>query len=95
MHLPFLVQRVQTSYLQPSLNLAGQGAEVAHALQFVVRQLDVEMILQLREQIQRLQAVDAESLKEIVVGGEFFARNLEVRSRPDSESRQESFRLLA
>jgi hypothetical protein len=38
----------------------------------------MEMILQFGEQIQRLQAVNAESLKEIVVGGELFARNLEV-----------------
>src|SRR5208283_5572763 len=65
--------------LQPRLNLASQRAEVGHALQFVIRELDAEVILQFRQQVERLQAVDAECLKEVVIGGELFARNLEMR----------------
>ena len=76
--------------LQPRLNLAGQGAEVGHALQFVVRQFDVKMIFQFREQIERLQAVDPKRLEEIVVGRELFARNFEVR-RGQSEDLVEVF----
>ena len=46
----------------------GKRAEIADALEFVVGQLDVEMLLDAREQIERLQAVDAELLEEIVAG---------------------------
>src|SRR5215469_1672593 len=35
--------------LEPSLYLASQSAEVGHPLQFVVRKLDVKMILELRQ----------------------------------------------
>src|ERR1022692_2122691 len=39
------------------------------------------MILQLGQQIQRLQAINPESLEEVVVGTQFFPRHLEVRRR--------------
>ena len=57
----------------------GERAEIADALQFVIRQLDVEMLLEPREQVERLQAVDAERLEEIVVRLELFARHFEMR----------------
>src|SRR5579872_3283707 len=66
------------SYLQASLNLARQRAEVGHSLQFVVRKLDMKMILQFRQQIECLQAVNAERLEEIIVGREFLAGHFEV-----------------
>jgi hypothetical protein len=37
------------------------------------------MILQLGEEIERLQAVDAERLEKVLVGRKFFARDFEVR----------------
>src|ERR1035438_2134495 len=67
------------SHLQPCLNLGGKCAEIGHALQFVIRQLNPEVIFQLREQVERLQAVDTERLEEVFVGREFLARHFEVR----------------
>ena len=64
--------------LQANLDFAGQSAKVTHALQFVIRQLYAEVILQLREQIKRLQAVYSEGLEEIVIGGKLLARNFEM-----------------
>ncbi len=61
------------------MNAFGQGAEIADALEFVVRQLDVEVLLDARQQIERLQAVDSQLLEEIVVGRELLARHLEMR----------------
>ena len=49
------------------MDALGESAEVADALKFVVGQLDMEMLLDARQQIERLQAVDAELLEEIVV----------------------------
>ena len=49
------------------LDALGERAEIADALKFVVGQLDAEMLLDAREQVERLQAVDAELLEEIVV----------------------------
>ena len=46
----------------------GKRLEIAYALDFVVGQLDAEMILDSREQIERLQTVDGQLLVEIVVG---------------------------
>ena len=56
-----------------------QCSEIGDALQFVVRQFDVEMMLQPSEQIERLQAVDAERLEEIVVGSKLLARHFKLR----------------
>src|SRR5581483_9165133 len=75
---PFRTGGFPGTDLKAGLNLARQGAEVAYALQFIIRQLNMKMIFQLGQQIQRLQAVDAEGLEEIVVGRESFARHLEV-----------------
>ena len=41
----------------------------------------MKMMLQPRQQVERLQAVDAESLEKIVVGRQLLARNFEVRGR--------------
>src|SRR5438270_6127869 len=41
----------------------------------------MEMIFQPRQQIERLQAVDAESLEEVIVRRKLLARHLEVRGR--------------
>ena len=64
--------------LQPRLNSLRQCAEVRHALQFVIRQLDAEVMLEPREQVERLQAVNAESLEKVVIRRELFPRHLEV-----------------
>src|SRR5271157_1402464 len=64
--------------LQSRLNLSGQRAEVGHALQFIIRQLDMEVIFQLGQQVERLQAVNAQRFKEVAVGSEFFARHFEM-----------------
>ena len=69
--------------LQPRLNLARQRAEVGHALQFVVRQLDMKMILQPGQQIERLQTVDPSALKKSSSGDKFFPRHFEMRRPPD------------
>src|SRR5580692_6388855 len=63
---------------QPSLDPVGQRSEIRHALEFVVRQLDAKMIFQPRQQIERLQAVHAERLKEVVVRGQRLSRHFEV-----------------
>jgi hypothetical protein len=55
-----------------------ESAEIAHALEFVVGQLDVKMLLEAREQIERLETIDAELLEEIVAGAKLLARHLEV-----------------
>lgn len=65
---------------EPRLNLSGQSAEVRYTLQFVIWKLDMEMIFQFREQIERLQAVNSESLEKISVRMQIFSRHFEVRS---------------
>ena len=77
------------SHLQPGLNSGSQCAKVGDALQFVIRELNPEMILQFREQVERLQAVDTERLEEVFFRGELLARHLEVR-RGECEDRVES-----
>jgi hypothetical protein len=64
--------------LKPGLNALSEGAEVAHALELVVGQLDVEMLFEPAKQFKRLQAVNAQLLEEIVLGMEFGARDVEV-----------------
>lgn len=58
-----------------------QRAEIAHPLKFVVGQLDVEMLFQSCEQIESLEAVDAQRLEKIIPGIEVFARHVEMRGR--------------
>src|SRR3954452_9587088 len=80
MHVTGLISvDTEQNDLQPGLNLASQSAEVAYALKFVVGQLDREMTFQLGKQIECLQAINAEGLEEIFVGGEFLSGHLEVR----------------
>src|SRR5713226_4659325 len=66
---------------QAGLDAASQGAEVADALQLVVRQLDAEVVFEARQQVERLEAVNAELLEEIIVRGELFPRHLEMLRR--------------
>jgi hypothetical protein len=47
-------------------------------LQFVIGKLDFEMVFDAREQIQRLQAVDAELFEEIVVSRELLSRHFKM-----------------
>src|SRR5580698_5326796 len=63
---------------EAGLDALGEGTEIGDALKFVVGQLDVEMLFDAGEQVQRLKAVDAELLEEIVVGTKLRARHFEV-----------------
>src|SRR5260370_12368942 len=54
--------------LQSRLNSIRQCPKIRHTLQFIVRQLDREVMFQPRQQIARLKAVDPERLEKIVVG---------------------------
>ena len=54
--------------LQSRLDSARECAEIGYALEFVVWQLNPKMMLDAGEQIERLQAVNAERLKEVIVG---------------------------
>jgi hypothetical protein len=60
------------------LDAFGEGAEVGDALEFVIGQLDAKMLFEAREEIERLEAIDAELLEEVVAGIELRARNFEV-----------------
>ena len=64
---------------QPRLNPLSQGSKVRNSLQFVVRKLHVEVILQPGKHIQSLKAVDPEGFEKIIIGSEVFARDLELR----------------
>ncbi len=64
--------------LKPCLNLPCQRAEIRDALQFVIWELNVEVIFQPREQVERLQAVDAQRLEEVIIGSELRPRHFEV-----------------
>src|ERR1019366_4363737 len=66
---------------QPRLDPIRQRPEIRHALQFIVRQLDREVMFQPRQQIKRLQTVDAQSFEKIVVGRELLPRDLKMQSR--------------
>src|SRR5690242_21129479 len=66
--------------LQPRLDAGSQRSEVGDTLQLVIRQLNMEVILQACEKFECLQAVDSQLLKEIVVGRKFFAGHFEVCS---------------
>jgi hypothetical protein len=65
--------------LQPGLNLPRQRTEIGNALQFVIRKFYVKMILQLGQQVERLQAINLETLEKIVIRMQFIPRHLEVR----------------
>lgn len=60
------------------MDAEGEGAEVAYALDFVVGELDAEVIFEAAEEFEGLQAVDAELLEEVVVGRERTGGNLEM-----------------
>jgi hypothetical protein len=56
----------------------GEGAEVAYALEFVVGELDLEMLFDAGEKVEGLEAVDAQFFEEIVVGRELIALDFEM-----------------
>src|SRR6516164_3368726 len=53
---------------EAGLDAFGECSKIADALDFVIRQLDLKVIFQARKHFQRLQAVNAELLVEIVLG---------------------------
>ena len=67
--------------LQAGLDAGGEGAEIAYALDFVVGELDAEVIFQAAQEFEGLQAVDAELFEEVVVGRERAYRHIEVLRR--------------
>jgi hypothetical protein len=71
------------------LDSLGECAEVGDALELVIGQFDAEVVLKTSEEIEGLQAVDAESLEEVIIGREFFARDFEM-GRGESENFVES-----
>jgi hypothetical protein len=60
------------------LDASGERVEVADALDFVIREFDPKMIFEAREQFERLQAVNAEFLVEIIARLKFGAWKLKV-----------------
>jgi hypothetical protein len=68
-------------FLQPGLDPAGEGAEVADALHLVIRQLNAKVVFEAREQFEGLQAVDIEFLVEIVARLEVCPPDFEVVRR--------------
>ncbi len=64
--------------LQPRLNSPRQRPEIRDALQLVVRQLDVKMMFQPGQQVERLQTVDFQRLEKIVVRSESCPRHFEM-----------------
>lgn len=52
--------------LQPRLDSPSKSAEIAHALHFVVRQFNAKVMLEPRQHLQRLKAVNAKFLEEII-----------------------------
>jgi len=74
----YLAEASHKLFSQPRLYAAGQRSEVGNPLQFIVGQLDLEVMLKPGQQIQCLQAVNPERLEEIVVGSEFFPRDFEL-----------------
>jgi hypothetical protein len=62
------------------MDALGERSEIADALKFVVRKLDLEVVLDPREQVERLQAVDTELFKKIVVGSKLLSRDFEMFS---------------
>ena len=56
--------------LEAGLDAGGEGAEVAYALDFVVGELDAEVIFQAAEEFESLEAVNAQLSEEVVIGRE-------------------------
>jgi hypothetical protein len=56
----------------------GQGAEIGYALEFVVGEFDLEMLFDAGEEVEGLEAVDAELFEEIVVGRELITLDFEM-----------------
>src|SRR5713226_5908183 len=63
---------------QAGLDAGGEGAEVAYALDFVVGELDAEMIFETAEELEGLETIDAELFEEVVVRREGIGGNLEM-----------------
>jgi hypothetical protein len=61
------------------LDPAGEGAEVADALDLVVRKLHAEVVFETCEQFKCLEAVDPELLVKIVTGLQSSTRDFEMR----------------
>jgi len=55
-----------------------ERAEIAYARKLVIGELDMEVLLQARQKLQRLQTVDAELLEKVVFSMQFFARYAKV-----------------
>ena len=72
--------------LKSRLNPIRERPEIRHALQFIVRQLDAEVMLQSRQQIKRLQAVDSQRLEKVVVGRKLLPWDLKMGRRKIRES---------
>ena len=81
MLLPSTAQLEANLCSESRLNFTCKRAKVRDSLQFVVRQFNMEMMLEPRKQIQRLQAVYAKSFKEVAVRRKSFPRNFEVCGR--------------
>jgi hypothetical protein len=78
---PLFILAVSLWQLEPCLDSSGESVEVADALDFVIGELDAEMIFDSREEFERLQAVNSELLVEIVARFESGARNFEMCRR--------------
>src|SRR6185312_6519566 len=74
----FTCARLSNVNLQSRLDPVGQSAEIGDALQLIVRQFYMKVVLKLGEQVERLQTIDLEGLEEIVIGCKLCAGNLEV-----------------
>ena len=79
LELACVLHVLDAATLQSCLDPASQRPEIRDTLQLVIRQFDIEMMLQPGQQIQRLQAVDSQGREEVVIGSELFTRNFEVR----------------
>src|SRR5579863_583198 len=73
-----LVAAPRILFLKSRLNFSRQRAKVGHALQFVIRQFDVKVVLEPGEEFESLQAVDAKRYEEILVGMQFLPRHFEM-----------------
>src|ERR1700732_4543477 len=76
---------------QSRLDPAGESPEVGDSLQFVVWELDIEMVLEPSQQFQRLQAVNPERFEEVVIGSELLTWDLELRRRKAKDFVQRLF----
>ena len=63
------------------MNALRERPEIAHALQFIIRQFHVKMIFEPRQKIERLKAIDAEFFEKVIIGTQPLARYFEMLSR--------------